>query len=107
MKKSLKGIKTELNIRGISSKVIHDTTTITMKNLILGSNEAIPDHQVPVDVTFYVLDGAGEIKISEHVYTVQKDDIVICPPNTVMSVTAYQEGLSFLNIKTPGIKVTK
>ncbi|MGE4320982.1 MAG: cupin domain-containing protein [Acholeplasmataceae bacterium] len=107
MKKVLNDIPTVLNIRGIQSKTIIDITSITMKNLILGSEESIPPHEVPVDVTFYILDGSGRITISDNIYDVQKDDIIICPPNTTMSIIANQEGLSFLNIKTPGIKVTK
>lgn len=107
MKKVLNKIETMLNIRGIQSKTIIDITSITMKNLILGSQESIPPHEVPVDVTFFILEGSGTITISDKVFAVQKDDIVICPPNTSMSISANLEGLSFLNIKTPGITVTK
>lgn len=107
MKKALNNIQTVLNIRGIQSKTIIDITSITMKNLILGSQESIPPHEVPVDVTFFILGGSGSITISNIVYDVQKDDIVICPPNTLMSISANFEGLSFLNIKTPGITITK
>ena len=107
MRKRLNDIPTVLNIRGVQSKTIIDIESMTMKNLILGTNESIPTHEVPVDVTFYILDGSGKITISDNVYEVQKDDIIICPPNTTMSIIANQEGLSFLNIKTPGITVTK
>lgn len=107
MKKALNNIQTVLNIRGIQSKTIIDITSITMKNLILGPQESIPPHEVPVDVTFFILEGSGRITISDKVYAVQKDDTIICPPNTSMSISANLEGLSFLNIKTPGITVTK
>lgn len=107
MKKQLVDIPIEINIRGIQSKIINDTESITMKNLILGANESIPNHQVPVDVTFFILTGTGIITIGGKKHNVLKDDVVICPPNVVMSVHASNEGLSFINIKTPGIKVKK
>lgn len=103
----LKDIPTEINIRGIQAKTLVHHDHATIKNLILNKNESIPVHQVPVDVTFFVLSGAGTITIDDTQYPVQKDDIVLCPPDTPMMVSADDEGLSFLNIKTPGIIVTK
>ncbi len=85
--------------------VHHDNATI--KIIILDPNQAIPDHQVPVDVTFYILNGSGTIQIKNEVYNVKENDVVLCPPNTVMSVSGSNEGISFLNIKTPGIIVKK
>jgi quercetin dioxygenase-like cupin family protein len=79
---------------------------MTMKNLILKPEESIPLHQVPVDVTFFVLEGTGSITIGDETFLVRPYDIVLCPVNTPMSIQATTEGLSFLNIKTPGIIVT-
>lgn len=104
---NLQNIPTEINIRGIQAKMIVHHKNATIKNLILEANESIPNHQVPVDVTFFILEGTGTITINNNIYPVKKDDIVLCPPNTVMSVSANNERLSFLNIKTPGIIVTK
>jgi quercetin dioxygenase-like cupin family protein len=107
MKLQLEEITTQKNIRGVQSKIISQTDSITMKNLILGSNESIPSHQVPVEVTFYVLEGSGTITISNTSYKVLKNSIVLCPPNSPMTIQADALGLSFLNIKTPGYIVTK
>ncbi|MBI9010534.1 MAG: cupin domain-containing protein [Tenericutes bacterium] len=104
---SLQDIPTEINIRGIQSKIIVHHKNATIKNLILKANESIPTHQVPVDVTFFVLEGTGTITIDKDTFSVKKDDTVLCPPNTPMAVVAEELGLSFLNIKTPGIIVTK
>lgn len=104
---NLENIPTEINIRGIQAKKIVHHKNTTIKNLILEVNESIPVHQVPVDVTFFILEGTGTIKIGNDSFLVKKDDIVLCPPNTPMSVSADNTGLSFLNIKTPGIIVTK
>lgn len=105
---NLNELKTEINIRGIKTKVMVDHKNATIKNLMLGKGESIPNHQVSVDVTFFVLEGKGEITIGEITYQVKPNDNLTCPPNTVMSVKANTDSpLSFINIKTPGIKVTK
>lgn len=103
----LEEIPSTLNIRGIHAKTIVHHDHITMKNLILQPEENIPPHQVPVDVTFFVLAGRGTITIGSETVDVTPHDIVLCPPNTPMSISASVEGLSFLNIKTPGIVVTQ
>lgn len=103
----LQEIESVTNIRGIEAKTIVHHDHITMKNLILKPLEAIPSHQVPVDVTFFFLKGQGTITIGDETVSVGPEDIVLCPPNTPMSLTASDQGLSFLNIKTPGIIVMK
>jgi quercetin dioxygenase-like cupin family protein len=105
---SLDQVKTEINIRGIHAKTLVHHDHATIKNLILKKGESIPNHQVPVDVTFFILQGQGIINIADQSYQVKANDIVICPPNTMMSVKANDDTtLSFLNIKTPGIIVKK
>jgi len=104
----LKDIESKVNIRGIQTKTLVDHKNATIKNLILKQGEKIPNHQVPVDVTFFVLSGKGRIIIDDSVYQVMANDIVTCPPNTMMSVIADKDsGLSFLNIKTPGLNLSK
>lgn len=101
---SLSEIKAEKNIRGIHAKTIVNHKHATIKNLILTKGESIPPHQVGVEVTFFILEGFGQITINHVTYNVKPFDIVLCPMNTEMSVKANEDsGLSFLNIKTPGI----
>ena len=76
----------------------------TIKNLLLNPGDAIPIHYMPVDVTFFILEGTGKITIADTTFSVKPQDIVICPINVAMSVKADDSSaLSFLNIKTPGI----
>lgn len=95
------------NIRGFETKEIVQHDNATIKIIILNANDQIPNHQVPVDVTFFVLEGYGKIMIGDQIYSVSKDDALLCPPNTMMNVTAGIDGLRFLNIKTPGFIVKK
>jgi quercetin dioxygenase-like cupin family protein len=105
---NLKDIQTEINIRGIKAKTLVDHNNATIKNLILDKGDKIPNHQVPVDVTFFVLQGKGTITIDGVDYHVKPMDTITCPPNTIMSVQAdTNQDLSFLNIKTPGFKPKK
>jgi quercetin dioxygenase-like cupin family protein len=97
----------ETNIRGMDSRVLVDHDYATIKQLIVKPNQTIPIHQVPVDVTFFVLEGRGIITIGEKAYSVEPFSIVTCPKNTNMSVKALDNVLSFLNIKTPGYKPQK
>lgn len=105
--KQLEDIKIETNIRGVDSRMMVDIEAATIKELVLKANEQIPPHQVPVDVTFFVLEGEGTITIGETKYDVKPHSIVTCPKNTVMSVKAKNNYLAFINIKTPGFKPTK
>ena len=93
---SLKDVKTEINMRGIKAKTIVNHKNATIKNLLLDKGEAIPIHYMPVDVTFFILEGTGTITIGETTYSVKPQDIVLCPVNVGMSVQADKNSsLSF------------
>lgn len=101
---NLKDLDTVLNIRGIKAKMMVNHKNATIKNLLLDAGEAIPTHFMPVDVTFFILEGTGSITIGDSTYRVKPQDIVLCPIDVGMSVQAdHNSPLSFINIKTPGI----
>lgn len=101
---NLNDLKTAINIRGVKAKMMVNHKNATIKNLLLDAGEAIPTHYMPVDVTFFILEGTGTITIGDITYKVQPQDIVLCPINVGMSVQADAASpLSFINIKTPGI----
>ena len=100
----LHNVKKETNIRGITAQTLVDVKPTIIKALTLKAHQAIPPHKVPVFVTFYVLEGAGTIQIGEQSFAVTPHTVVTCPEHTVMAVQASDEGLLFLNIKTPGFK---
>ncbi len=105
---NLHELEAKTNIRGVSAKTIVDHEHATIKNLLLHPGDLIPPHQVPVNVTFFILGGKGSITIKNETYPVKKDDIVLCSPNIPMSIKADDNhSLSFLNIKTPGLNLSK
>jgi len=95
-------LKGGINQKGILMKILVDHEHATVRNLVLYSKQVIPPHQVLVDVFFYIVEGKGSIQIGEIKMDVEAQDIVLCPPNTLMSIFADKgTTLSFLNVKTP------
>ena len=92
----------------VLARTLVDHEHATIKELFLEKGQSIPEHSFPLDVTFIILNGSGTIKIGDESEEVQAYDVVLCPKNTVMSVRARKDStLSFLNIKTPGLKSLK
>lgn len=100
----LHDVKKEINIRGITAQTLVDVDATIIKALTLQPHQAIPPHKVPVFVTFFVLEGSGTIQIGECLHEVRAYSVLECPEHTVMSVTASEAGLLFLNIKSPAFK---
>lgn len=101
----LNDLEAVLNKYNVSAKTLVNHDHATIKNLYLNPGQTIPDHKVPMDVTFFILEGKGQITIAGESVEVNPFDCVLCPPNTFMSVKADKDcSLSFLNIKTPGLK---
>ncbi len=97
-------IKGELNKKGFLTKTLVMNKHVAVRNIILNPGEIILPHSVEVDVFFYVIKGEGTIIIGKEENHVTEEDIVICPPNTAMSVKANQnQKFSFLNVKTPSL----
>ena len=97
-------IEGKKNPRGIIAKKLlkHDTAQVT--NLVLSPGDQVPQHSVPVDVFFYIVEGRGTLQIGEDESVVETRDIVVCPPNTQMSLRAnLGEKFIVLNVKTPSL----
>lgn len=97
-------IQGEINKFGFPAKTLISHKNATVKNIIIKKGDIIPKHSVPVDVFFYVVEGKGTIYIGDNAFIVEEKDIVICPQNTEMSVSAnFKTDFSFLNVKTPSL----
>lgn len=101
---SMDDIEGKRNKRGVESKQLLKHDDVQIMNLILKPGDEIPPHSVPVNVFFYVVSGSGTIKIGEDRAVVEEKDIIPCPPETEMSLSANQgEEFSVLNVKTPSL----
>jgi len=104
---SMDDIEGQINKRGIESKQLLKHDNAQIMNLNLEPGDRVPPHSVPVNVFFYVISGSGTIRIGENETVVEEKDIVPCPPETEMSLSADQgEEFSFLNVKTPVFRDT-
>lgn len=97
----IKGVKRWDGV--LTREVIHNEDTKVM-NLVLEAEDEVPEHSVPVNVFFYIVEGKGTLQIGEEERVVAAQDIIPCAPNTRMSLRADQgEKFVVLNVKTPSL----
>lgn len=100
----MKQVPGQRNKRGVEAKRLLHHDHVTVMNLNLQAGDEVPSHQVPVDVFFYVVSGEGTIHIGDEQEKVSSTDIVVCPKDTPMAVSADRgSDLSILNVKTPSL----
>ncbi len=68
---------------GIQAKKLYDKDVAVIMHLLLKAGEELKPHITPVDVAFYVLEGAPTIMIGEENIQVTKDDIIESPKDIV------------------------
>ena len=92
------------NKRGVTAKQLMKNDDVQVMNLVLRPGDVVPEHSVPVNVFFYIVEGKGTLQIGEEKTVVEAKDIIPCPPNTEMSLVADQgEKFKVLNVKTPSL----
>lgn len=97
-------VKGMINKRGVEVKQLIKHKDTTVMNLVLKPGDVVPEHSVPVNVFFYIVEGKGTLKIADEEKIVEEKDIILCPPNTNMSLKADQEeSFVVLNVKTPSL----
>ncbi|SDM15698.1 cupin domain-containing protein, partial [Halarsenatibacter silvermanii] len=88
------------NKRGVTAKQLHKNEDVQIMNLVLKPGDEVPSHSVPVNVFFYVVSGRGTIAIGDEEAEVKQDDIIPCPKNTEMALSADRgEDFSVINVK--------
>lgn len=100
----MKDLQGEKNKYGFIAKTLVSNKNATVRNILLEKGDIIPKHSVPVDVFFYIVEGKGTIYIGNEAFEVEPTDVIACPQNTEMSVSANRNTtMSFLNVKTPSL----
>ena len=67
------------NPHGVSAKPIYDTQHAMAVHITLESGQSLKKHATPVDVFFYVLEGAGVVEIGDEQEKVTRDMIIESP----------------------------
>lgn len=101
---NLDEVKGKINPKGIEAKIVlkHEDATIT--KISLKPEDILGKHKVPVNVFFYVIKGKGTIGIGEEESIVEKNQIIVCPKDTMMTLRADQgEEFEVINVKTPSL----
>ncbi|MFW6270110.1 MAG: cupin domain-containing protein [Bacillota bacterium] len=97
-------IEGNTNKRGVTAKAVLKNDDAQVKNLILNPGDVFPEHSVPVNVFFYIIEGKGTLHIGDEKAVVEAKNIVTCPPSTKMALYADQdEKFEVLNVKTPSL----
>lgn len=69
----------EPNPHHVDARKVYDTEHATAVVITLQPRETLKKHMTPVDVFFYVLDGAGVVEIGDERQSVVKDMVIESP----------------------------
>jgi mannose-6-phosphate isomerase-like protein (cupin superfamily) len=90
------------NPHGVSVRMLLSTEHAQTVMITLGPGEALKRHITPVDVFFYVLEGAGVVEIGEERQEVAADMLIESPARIPHRLLNPGEGtFRFLVVKTP------
>lgn len=87
---------------GVDVRKLFDSEHVQVVEIRLNQGESLKKHITPVDVVFYVLEGAGEVEIGDEREAVKKDDLIESPkgiPHRLLNEGS--PAFRFLLIKTP------
>lgn len=97
-----KAIVSEANVKGVSATHLINKEHVRVTKLMLEPGDIVPEHDVPVEVFFYVISGRGSIQIGNERTVVEAEDLVTCPKDTKMALWADQDdSFVVMNVKTP------
>ena len=93
------------NPHGVDVRHLHATPHVVVSQITLEPGEVVKPHKAPVDVFFYVLEGAPAIEIEGETVLAPPDTLV---PSALGHVHAIRnetgERVRFLVVKTPNPK---
>lgn len=93
------------NPHGVDVRHLYTTPHVVVSQITLEPGEVVKPHKAPVDVFFYVLEGAPFIEVEGDVVTAAPDTIVPSAAGHVHAIRNEGEGrVRFLVVKTPNPK---
>ncbi|MEA4883352.1 MAG: cupin domain-containing protein [Clostridia bacterium] len=97
--------RASVNPRGEEVRFLIDRPSVSVVMLPLRPGQEAPRHVTPVDVLFYVADGAGEITVGDESAQVSAGDFVVSPATIPHGLKAPADrGFSVFVIKAPNPK---
>lgn len=98
----IKDIAVHPNPHGVEVRKFHDSEYVQAAQIILKPGEKLKKHSTPVDVFFYVLEGAGIVEIGDERKEVTKDTFIDSPARIPHCwYNESNEILKVLVVKTP------
>jgi quercetin dioxygenase-like cupin family protein len=93
------------NPHGVDVRHLYSSRHVVTSQITLEPGEVVKPHKAPVDVFFYVLEGAPSIEIEGEVVTAGPDALVPSVAGRVHAIRNESEArVRFLVVKTPNPK---
>lgn len=90
------------NIHQVDARMLYDKDTAQAVHLQLNPGESLKRHITPVDVFFFVLEGAPEIEVGEEKQVVEANTMVESPKDIVHCIANTSDSLvRVLVVKAP------
>ncbi len=90
------------NAHGVDARNLYNTENAVVTVITLEPGQSLKKHMTPVDVVFYVLEGAGVVEIGEEKQKVQRDTLIESPKDVLHCwYNESTEPLRFMVIKAP------
>lgn len=86
----------------VDVRALYNKESAQVMHITLQAGEALKPHKTPVDVFFYVLEGAPSILVGEEKVQVSKDALVESPADIVHNISNETDDLArILVVKAP------
>jgi quercetin dioxygenase-like cupin family protein len=90
------------NPHGVDVRHLYSTPDVVVSQITLEPGEVVKPHKAPVDVFFYVLEGAPDVEIEGETVRAEADTLVPSAAGRVHAIrNASTARVRFLVVKTP------
>ncbi len=85
--KSVKDLQVQENPHGVDVRQMYNHDNAQAMHITLQPGQSLRPHITPVDVFFFVLEGAPDIQVGDEIVTVGKDSLVESPKDIVHCIS--------------------
>ena len=101
-----KNLEIEETPHKVDVRRLYDYDNAQAMHIALKPGESLKPHITPVDVFFFILEGAVDVRVGEETVTVKRDNLVESPKDIVHCLSNNSSDLSrILVVKSPKQKV--